>query len=84
MIIGLIIIIIVLCVFSIIKFSSPEEKEYFIPKVYFEGDISDMVSKQDVRKILLKYESDSINFETYASIKIQGTSSIFMIKRIII
>ncbi len=40
-----------------------------------------MVSKQDVRKILLKYESDSINFETYASIKIQGTSSVFYDKK---
>lgn len=40
-----------------------------------------MGSKQDVRKILLKYESSSINFETYASIKIQGTSGVFYDKK---
>lgn len=64
---------------SLLKESKKEE--YDIPKVYFEGDISNMGSKQDVRKILLKYESSSINFETYASIKIQGTSSVFYDKK---
>lgn len=47
-----------------------------IPKVYFEGDISKMTSKKDVRKIKVKYVSDDVNFETYAEIKIQGTSSV--------
>lgn len=47
-----------------------------LPKVYFEGDISNMETKSDVREIKLKYESDTVHFEAYTKIKIQGTSSL--------
>ena len=47
-----------------------------IPKVYFEGDISNMITKNDERKIYLKYTSSNLNFEKYTKIKIQGSSSI--------
>lgn len=47
-----------------------------IPKVYFEGDITNMETKTDVRQIKLIYESDDIYFEAYTEIKIQGTSSL--------
>ncbi len=47
-----------------------------LPKVYFEGDIADMNSKEDVRNIKLKYESEELNFDAYTKIKIQGTSSL--------
>lgn len=47
-----------------------------IPKVYFEGDLSNMITKNDERKIYLKYTSSNLNFEKYTKIKIQGSSSI--------
>lgn len=47
-----------------------------IPKVYFEGDISNMKTKADEREILLKYRSSKLNFDKYTKIKIQGTSSL--------
>ena len=52
-----------------------------IPKVYFEGNISEMLDKKDERKINIKYESKDKNFETKAKIKIQGTSSIYFEKK---
>lgn len=57
----------------------PEVEEVAVkelPKVYFEGNISNMESKSDVRKIKLKYESKDLNFESYTKIKIQGSSSL--------
>jgi len=52
-----------------------------IPKVYLEGDISNMTSKKDERQVLLKYESEDLNFEKHAKIKIQGSSSIVYPKK---
>ena len=47
-----------------------------IPKVYFEGNITNMQTKTDERMITLKYRSDNLNFDTYTKIKVQGTSSL--------
>ena len=47
-----------------------------LPKVYFEGNINDMTSKEDERKIKLTYTSKELNFDAYALIKIQGSSSL--------
>lgn len=47
-----------------------------LPKVYFEGNITNMETKSDVREIKLRYESDTVHFEAYTKIKIQGTSSL--------
>ncbi len=47
-----------------------------LPTIYFYGDISNMESKSDVRKLFVSYESDTLNFETYAKLKIQGSSSL--------
>lgn len=52
-----------------------------IPRVYFEGDISNMTTKEDKRSIKIKYKSKDMKFETYAEIKIQGTSSIYYDKK---
>ena len=44
-----------------------------IPKVYFNGDISQMLEKSDERKITIKYESNDVNFDVLtddASIKL--------------
>ena len=78
-----IILIILAIVIIVIKTreNNKLETEYTIPKVYFEGDISNMTSKEDERKISLKYVSNDINFESYALIKIQGTSSVYFEKK---
>ena len=47
-----------------------------IPKVYIEGNIDEMYTKEDEREISIKYNSKDINFEHFAKIKIQGTSSL--------
>lgn len=46
-----------------------------LPKLYFTGDISNMNNKEDERSIEVKYESDNLNFTSYATIKIQGQPS---------
>ena len=52
-----------------------------IPKVYLEGDISNMKDKKDERNILLKYKSDNLNFEKHTKIKVQGSSSLVYEKK---
>ena len=47
-----------------------------IPKLYFTGDISEMLDKSDERQIAFKYVNDDQTVEGFAEIKIQGTSSI--------
>ena len=58
-----------------------EENIVMIPKVSFWGDLSNMSSKKEQRKIVLKYESKDKNFDTHALIKWQGTSSIGYAKK---
>lgn len=69
-------ILLILISFFIIVLKCTEVKAIEIPKVYFEGDIANMTSKKDERKISLKYESEDLNFEKYAKIKVQGSSSL--------
>ena len=47
-----------------------------IPKLYFEGDIAGMETKEDIRNISVRYESKDLDFSGYAELKIQGTSSL--------
>ncbi|MGM9548925.1 MAG: CotH kinase family protein [Faecousia sp.] len=47
-----------------------------IPTLYFEGDISNMEKKTDVRDIRVRYEDGEKGFSAYASLKVQGTSSL--------
>lgn len=61
--------------------TSQSNTEIVIPKVYFEGDISNMTTKQDERNILLKYRSSQVNFDQYTKIKPQGTSSMIYEKK---
>lgn len=56
--------------------TTEQNADYKIPKVYFEGNIENMNTKKDERKIIIKYESNEQNFKTFAKIKIQGTSSL--------
>lgn len=52
------------------------DDEYDIPKVYFIGNISGMNQKTDVRNIEIKYEDGINTYKSFASIKVQGTSSL--------
>lgn len=47
-----------------------------LPRLYFEGNLEELVSKKDQEKIKISYVSDTINFDGYASIKLQGSSSL--------
>ncbi len=47
-----------------------------IPKLYLDGDISKMESKSDERNITVRYEDGTSHFAGYASLKVQGTSSL--------
>ena len=46
---------------------------YIIPKMFLVGDIDGMQEKSDKRQIKIRYESDNVNFESYATIKVQGS-----------
>lgn len=67
--------------FFIIFLFSVKSKGAEIPKVYLEGDISNMKDKKDERKILLKYKSNDLNFEKNIKIKVQGSSSLVYEKK---
>lgn len=47
-----------------------------IPKLYFQGNISGMEDKSDVRDISVRYVSGGQTVDAFAEIKIQGTSSL--------
>lgn len=47
-----------------------------IPGLYFEGDISGMKKKSDVRKISVQYSDENETVSAYATLKVQGTSSL--------
>ena len=47
-----------------------------IPRLYFEGDIAGMETKEDTRNISFQYKSKDMDFSGYAELKIQGTSSL--------
>ena len=51
-------------------------EESKIPKLHFEGDISGMEEKTDIRNISFVYENSNDTISGYAEIKPQGTSSL--------
>lgn len=61
---------------SIVNSDFLEDSSSDLPKLYFEGNLNKLKTKKEETTISVKYESDSINFDSYASIKLQGTSSI--------
>lgn len=52
-----------------------------IPKLYLEGDISEMLDKSDERSIAFTYDDGEQEISGYAEIKIQGTSSVYYDKK---
>lgn len=67
--------------FFIICLNTMKSNASEIPRVYLEGDITNMESKKDERNILLKYKSEELNFEKYTKIKVQGSSSLVYEKK---
>ena len=47
-----------------------------IPKIFITGNISNMSSKNDKRKISFRYDDNGKTFESYARLKIQGSYSL--------
>lgn len=56
-------------------------EETKIPKLYFEGDISGMETKEDIRNISFEYRNGDEMVTGYAEIKPQGTSSLVYDKK---
>lgn len=52
------------------------EKKEPIPKLYFEGSLEKLITKKDEETIRVKYQDDDMQFSGYASIKLQGSSSL--------
>ena len=72
------ILIIILITLTInIKIIKAEE----IPKLFLKGDITNMIDKNDERKLEVSYISTTKNLNAYATIKIQGSSSIYFPKK---
>ncbi len=51
-------------------------KAIYCPKFYFEGDMTEMNDKKDVRKITFEYQNRQQNITGTAKIKVQGSSSL--------
>jgi len=47
-----------------------------IPRLYLDGDISAMDTKEDVRNIRVRYEDGQKSFQGHAELKIQGMTSV--------
>lgn len=52
----------------------PEQTKTETPKIYIEGNLF-MQNKSEIGNFKIKYKSESINLEKYATLKIQGSSS---------
>lgn len=80
----IIIVTIVIIFISLIpnKEIKEEEKDTLInidtsiPRIYIEGDTLEIKEKDDIKNIKLKYVSEELEFESYATIKWQGNSSL--------
>ena len=57
-------------------FCAIDAKAYVIPKLYIDGNIENMNSKSDIRKVKISYESEDLTFSSYATLKIQGNWSL--------
>ena len=74
-------IFIVFLAFFLIFLKVAKTEAVEIPKVYLEGNITNMTDKKDERKIKLKFKSEDLNFEKYTKIKVQGSSSLVYEKK---
>ena len=56
--------------------NTPINIDTSIPRIYIEGDTLEIKEKDDIKNITLKYVSEELEFESYATIKWQGNSSL--------
>lgn len=77
----LIAVVLVAVLAAVIVFFAVRRGSASIPKLYFEGDISGMESKTDVRDIAFVYVDGKERMEGYATLKVQGTSSLLYEKK---
>ena len=52
-----------------------------LPRIYLEGSLDKLVSKDDEENFYVKYESSDLSFNSYARIKLQGKSSLSFDKK---
>lgn len=64
-----------------VQLTLPDTTSYSLPKLYFEGNIAEMQSKSDVRNITVSYDDGENSFEGFATLKVQGTSSLMYDKK---
>ncbi len=66
--------IIVLLIISFLLFNNSKKTET-LPKIYLEGKLENLVTKEDIEIFKVRYQGNNANFNAYATIKIQGSSS---------
>ena len=76
----LVLIIIIIGLIDIPNFRADENnvskmKNVNLPKMHLTGDVGNLSTKTEETIAFLQYESSSINFNAYAKVKIQGSSS---------
>ena len=47
-----------------------------IPRIDITGNIDNMKTKSDIRKVSITYKSNNLNFNSYATLKLQGSTSL--------
>lgn len=72
----IIIITLTILIAGTIVYSLNYEPEYEIPKLWLEGDMTNMLKKSDERLVKVYYTNGRKKFKSYANIKVQGTSSL--------
>ena len=75
----IIVFLVILCIILLSKEKKEKKQENIdtsIPKVYIDGDILNIKEKDDIKNITIKYISKNLNFESYATIKWQGNSTL--------
>lgn len=71
-------VIFIIIIMSCFSFVQAQDE---IPKLYLYGNIAGMNDKSDVRNVEVKYTSKDLNFMSYATLKIQGDSSLMYEKK---
>ena len=69
-------LLLILFVSGLLLFLSACSNDAEIPKLYLEGDISEMYEKPDVRSIAFEYQGGDYHINGFAEIKVQGSSSL--------
>lgn len=69
-------LLLILFVSGLLLFLSASSNDAEIPKLYLDGNISEMYEKPDVRSISFEYQGGDYHINGFAEIKVQGNSSL--------